>query len=93
MKIIGIFNLCAIVITTILGLIVLPLADKFKISKMIFVLNVLVMIALVLVMYDIMITDNDKVTYFFYVGYVVATSLSQITFMLGRTMLAKICNP
>ena len=76
-----------------LSLVVGPLADKYKIYKMILILIVLLNISGALILIDMYHFKGQDVSWMYYAGYTAGACLYQITDMLSVTLLAKICKP
>ena len=72
LKTLGVYNLAANISSIIIGIAIGPLADKFKIWKLLQMSSLLITLSGLALMYDIYKGKGQDVTYLFFSGYVVS---------------------
>lgn len=87
--------LLANILTFVCVLTVGPLSDKFKMHKMMTLVNIVVIISFLPAWYDLNKFDKDDthcLGWYFDVGFVLIMGVPVCSFMLSITMIAKLCN-
>lgn len=70
-----------------------PLADKYKIYKLMFVLFVFLTLGGALFLIDMKVNYQKKIGLAWWIGYYNTQFLFPTGFLLANTLLAKVCNP
>ena len=86
-------NLAANISSMILSLIIGPLADRFKIYKMMLVLIVILSLSGAAILVDMYHFKGQDIGWLYYSGYTAGACFYQLTDMLSVTLLAKVCSP
>jgi len=94
--VIGTLNLVANIISMLTCMVLGPLADRWKIFKLMLAVNLLVILGTAGMIYDILSNNYNHtpgIGKLFFSGYFVCTWFCGSQFLLSNTLLAKTCNP